>query len=230
MSLREGGNMSNPHRLLRIWALTLVTLFAPLAQAESPRQITWKDLVPELPAGSPFGKLSKEQLLVLSDIASVRDRQARNEKVSPIDIEDEKAGTRKLEQAGVDVSALLARRKEIMEQKRLRAQSANASLDGQWVRIPGYLLPLEYSGKEVSEFLLVPWVGACIHTPPPPPNQIVHVKAEKPFLSTGAYAPVWVTGRLSVAGSRKSLYLVDGKSDIDIGYTLGAGVVEPYKE
>jgi uncharacterized protein len=226
----EGSTMSNSHRILRIWTITLMTLFAPLAQAESARQLTWKDLVPELPADSPFGKLSKEQLLLLSDIASVRDRQARNEKLSPIDIEDKRAGTRKLEQAGVNVSALLARRQEIMEQKRLRAQSANASLDGQWVRIPGYLLPLEFSGKAVSEFLLVPWVGACIHTPPPPPNQIVHVKADKPFPSTGAYAPVWATGRLSVAQSKKALYLVDGKSDIDIGYTLNSALVESYKE
>ena len=222
--------MMNTHRILRIWALALIALLAPLAQADAPRQIMWKDLVPELPADSPFGKLSKEQLLLLGDIASVRDRQARNEKVSPIELEDEKSGTRKLEQAGVDVNDLLAKRKEIMEQKRVRAQSVNAALDGQFVRIPGYLLPLDFSGKEVTEFLLVPWVGACIHTPPPPPNQIVHVKPDKPFQSAGLYAPVWVTGRLSTAGSKKSLYLVDGTSNIDIGYTLKASVVEPYKE
>ena len=51
--------------------------------------------------------------------------------------------------------------------------------------MPGYLLPLEFSGKLVSEFLLVPWVGACIHTPPPPPNQIVHVKTDKPIELAG---------------------------------------------
>jgi uncharacterized protein len=222
--------MLTPRLFWKICTWAVLAFITPFAQAETARQITWKDLVPEMPAANLFTNLSKAQLLLLSDIADVRDRQARNEKVSPIELEDEKAGTRKLEQAGVGVTTLLAKRKEIMEQKRARSLSTVAALDGQRVRIPGYLLPLDYSGKEVSEFLLVPWVGACIHTPPPPPNQIVHVKADKPFLSSGAYAPVWVTGHLSVTGSRKSLYLVDGKSDIDIGYTLSAGIVEAYKE
>jgi hypothetical protein len=76
----------------------------------------------------------------------------------------------------------------------------------------------------------VPWVGACIHTPPPPPNQIVHVKTDQPFEFTGLFTPVWVTGRMSAAASRKSLYLIDGSSDIDIGYSLQASQVEPYKQ
>ena len=55
----------------------------------------------------------------------------------------------------------------------------NPALDGKTIRIPGYVLPLEFSGSKVTEFLLVPWVGACIHTPPPEPNQIVYVKARQ---------------------------------------------------
>jgi uncharacterized protein len=98
------------------------------------------------------------------------------------------------------------------------------------VRLPGYLLPLEFSGKLVSEFLLVPWVGACIHTPPPPPNQIVHVKADKPFEFGGLFSPVWVTGRMAAAATKKALYLIDGSSDIDIGYSLSASEVEAYKQ
>ncbi len=150
--------------------------------------------------------------------------------MSPIELADEQAAARKLEQAGIDVDGLLAKRKEIAEQGRLRAQSVNAALDGQTVRIPGYLLPLEFSGKEMTEFLLVPWVGACIHTPPPPPNQIVHVKSDKPVGNVSMFAPIWVTGQLSTAASKKSLYLVDGESNIDIGYSLRASAVEPYKE
>ena len=52
------------------------------------------------------------------------------------------------------------------------------ALDGKLVKIPGYMVPLEDDSEVVSEFLLVPYVGACIHTPPPPPNQIVQVKYE----------------------------------------------------
>ena len=73
----------------------------------------------------------------------------------------------------------------------------NPALDGRTVRIPGYLLPLEFSGKRVTAFLLAPWVGACIHTPPPPPNQIVYVKLKKPFNLKSMADPYWVTGRMS---------------------------------
>ena len=56
--------------------------------------------------------------------------------------------------------------------------AANAvvdDLDGRYVLLPGYVVPLEFSDSRIIEFLLVPWVGACIHKPPPPANQIVHV-------------------------------------------------------
>lgn len=217
---------------VRIFLLVLGAVFAATAQADAPRQLMWEDLVPKLSAAeNPFAKLSREQLLALSDIASVRDRKARGDKtLSPIDLADEQAATRKLEQAGVDVDGLLARRKEIAEQKRAHTMAVNASLDGQVVRLPGYLLPLEFTGKQVTEFLLVPWVGACIHTPPPPPNQIVHVKAAKPFEMAGIFMPVWVTGQMSTGATKQSLYLVDGTSDIDVGYSLRATAVEPYKE
>ena len=76
--------------------------------------------------------------------------------------------------------------------------------------MPGYLLPLEFDGTAVTEFLLVPYVGACIHTPPPPPNQIVHVHAEPGFETEELYMPVWVTGQMSTEGSTENLNYVDG--------------------
>lgn len=215
---------------LRPFLFVMCALLAPLSWGDTPRQLMWKDLVPPLAADHPFAKLTRQQALQLTDIAAVRDRVARGEKVPPIELADEQAATRKLELAGIDIDGLLAKRKEIVEQGRLRAQSVNAALDGQTVRIPGYLLPLEFSGKDITEFLLVPWVGACIHTPPPPPNQIVHVRSDKPVGNVTLFAPIWVTGRLSTTASKKSLFLVDGESNIDIGYSLRASDVAPYKE
>ena len=216
---------------LGAWTILLCALLAPLASAlDEPRLIMWKDLVPPLPADYVFPKLSKQQALQLSDIADVRDRKLRGDKIGAIELEDERSATRKLEQAGIDVDGLLAKRKEIVESSHRRARTVNSVLDGQSVRMPGYLLPLEFSGKEVTEFLLVPYVGACIHTPPPPPNQIVHVKADKPVANVTVFSPVWVTGRMSAASAKKSLSLVDGAADIDVGYSMQASAVEPYKE
>lgn len=89
-----------------------------------------------------------------------------------------------LEEAGIDINELMALRKKI------RMKMVD-ELNGQQVRIPGYLLPLEVSSKKVSDFLLVPSIGACIHVPPPPPNQIIYVKVDqnKAYKSKGLYEP-----------------------------------------
>lgn len=207
-------------------------LFAAMAAfaAGEPRQVMWKDLVPVLPGDARLPKLTQQQALQLHDIATVRDRREKGEAISAIDAEDEAGNLRKLKASGIDAEAVLARRKEINEHKKLKSRSVNAELDGQVVRMPGYLLPLEFSGKEVTEFLLVPYVGACIHSPPPPPNQIVHVKADKPVANLAVFAPIWVTGRMSTAGAKKSLSLVDGSADIDVGYSMNASVVEAYRQ
>ena len=211
--------------------LILALAFAGAAYAvDAPREIMWKDLVPVLAADAQMPKLTRTQALQLHDIAAVRDRREKGEPVSAIDAEDEAGNLRKLKEAGIDAEGILARRKEINDHKKLKTQAVNAELDGKLVRMPGYLLPLEFSGKEVTEFLLVPYVGACIHSPPPPPNQIVHVRPDKPVANLQVFAPIWVTGKMSTTSAKKSLSLVDGAADIDVGYAMKASVVEPYKE
>jgi hypothetical protein len=103
------------------------------------------------------------------------------------------------------------------------------NLNGKTIRMPGYALALEYDGKKVKEFLLVPWVGACIHTPPPPPNQIVYVEADEAFYVASRYEAVWIEGTIRVGDSQKELYLVDGSSSIDIGYSMTAATITKYK-
>jgi uncharacterized protein len=73
-----------------------------------------------------------------------------------------------------------------------------ATLNGKRVHIGGYVVPLDFDATRVKEFLLVPYVGACIHVPPPPANQIIYVKAEQGFDVRGSFDPVWVTGALKV--------------------------------
>ena len=74
-------------------------------------------------------------------------------------------------------------------------------LEGQRVRIPGFMIPLEDSQKDVSEFLLVPSPMACVHVPPPPPNQIVHVRMLGGQRAKIVFTPIWLQGRLRVAES-----------------------------
>ena len=72
----------------------------------------------------------------------------------------------------------------------------NPALNGTEVKIPGFLVPLEENNGQVSEFLLVPYFGACIHTPPPPANQIIHVKTSNATKGLRAMDTIWITGKL----------------------------------
>ena len=86
-----------------------------------------------------------------------------------------------------------------------------------------------FAGKKVTEFLLVPWVGACIHTPPPPPNQIVHVKLKKASEMEHRFAPIFVKGEMKVSSSEQELFLFDGSDVIDSAYLISEAVITPYK-
>lgn len=217
--------------VFRFIVCTALVLGVATAHAQSARQILWQDLSPKTTATEdPFEKLSRDQLLTLSDVAATRERKAKGEKISADDLAREQAGTKKLEQEGLDVDGLLVKRKELARQRKAQGEAINGALNGQSIRIPGYVLPLEITGKRVTEFLLVPWVGACIHTPPPPPNQILYVKTDTPFEVTTLFAPVWVTGKLAAGATKRELTLLDGSSDIDIGYTVRASRIEPYTQ
>ncbi|MFT4654231.1 MAG: hypothetical protein ACJA0G_000944 [Kangiellaceae bacterium] len=74
------------------------------------------------------------------------------------------------------------------------------SLDGTLAKIPGFVVPLEGDSELITEFLLVPYFGACVHVPPPPSNQIVYVKFTEGVPMNNLYDAVWVTGELSTEG------------------------------
>ncbi|AVZ78119.1 DUF3299 domain-containing protein [Zoogloeaceae bacteirum Par-f-2] len=95
-------------------------------------------------------------------------------------------------------------------------------MNGRRIRIPGFVVPLEGDGKTIREFLLVPYFGACIHVPPPPANQLIHVMPDKPIAGDWNMVPVWVSGVLTVARIESQLG--------NAGYQLRAIKVEEYKE
>lgn len=98
----------------------------------------------------------------------------------------------------------------------------NSAYTGKKVRIPGFAIPIEQSEKGVDELLLVPYFGACIHTPPPPANQIIHVKLSEPQPAVGAMQAYWVWGELK-----------SGKFSGELGdaaYVLNATGIQPYED
>jgi uncharacterized protein len=94
------------------------------------------------------------------------------------------------------------------------------ALDGKRVRLGGFVVPLEGDGRRVTEFLLVPYYGACIHVPPPPPNQVVHVQMDGPGLTARPFDAVWLTGTLRARRSSSEL--------ADAGYSMRPDHVEAF--
>jgi hypothetical protein len=89
-------------------------------------------------------------------------------------------------------TAMLKKMREVWD-----SAPVNNAVVGQTVRIPGFVVPLEDTKDGLKELLLVPYFGACIHSPPPPANQIVHVLPKSPAKGLRSMDAVWITGTLS---------------------------------
>jgi uncharacterized protein len=112
---------------------------------------------------------------------------------------------------------------EMMKELRAVLDSAPtvSALNGAAIRLPGFVVPIEQSKDGITEFLLVPYHGACIHTPPPPANQIVHVRSRTPLKGFQSMSAVWVTGVLNTTRKDSGM----GVS----GYALELAGIEAYR-
>lgn len=104
-----------------------------------------------------------------------------------------------------------------------QSSSPARALDNKLVSIPGFMVPLEDDADQVTEFILVPFAGACIHVPPPPPNQMIYVKLQRNRKAKMSFTePIMVTGRLHVT-------TVDSPYG-DISFILDGDAVGPYAQ
>ena len=150
-------------------AFTLFTGWSPVF-AESAHTINWVDLLPQ----ADFDALSNPP-----------------EYISEIDdgsLED---------QISNDLQQALTLASDDAYQQALISTNVVPDMDGQQIRLPGFIVPLGFDGEQRSKtFFLVPYFGACIHLPPPPPNQIIHGEFAEGIEITDIYNAYWVTGTL----------------------------------
>jgi len=226
-------------RILIIAALlstALVTAFLfgmhhnakPPVEITEAKQLEWPDLVP--PKESLADALSDTPMNVRYDLGFIGKvmADAEAEVISREGPEYRNAMTLldKHRADGIDVDRLLAAVTNRDQEIERRGEEINSSLDGELVRIPGYALPLQMAEGGVTEFLLVPFVGACIHVPPPPPNQIVLAQLDSTYQVKDLYEPVLITGHLTAKSASTELYLVDGQAQVPMGYSMQVMHVE----
>lgn len=202
-------------------------LFLLASAADAARTVTWDDLAPPWDdTRNPVTKMTSEQQ---NDVYTLFYGPSYDNPGATRNEEEQQAYDR-LKAAGIDPEGLFKTIEDLRKEAEARDNVLLPELDKQQIRLSGYVLPVDFDGDKVKSFLLVAFVGACIHVPPPPPNQIVYVEADEPFESAELFTPVWVTGEVSVGMDKTSLSLVDGTNDIDFGYRMKATKIEPYEE
>ena len=222
----------NKNRFVSVALAGLVLLASP-SMALAVQKIQWKNLLPQLPPlQDPLSGLTQDQRFDIETIAWAREMTAEERQLpqNKQGIEDAAKYERQFQEAGIAVDPLLQKYRTWLLAVDKRHKRVNTALNGKTVRLAGYLLPLEYSEQGETDFLLVPYVGACIHVPPPPANQIVFVRLAEKLKVKDLYTAVYVTGALKTKSSSKELTLIDGSADVAVGYHIDAATIEPYKE
>lgn len=205
-------------RTVKIWSLSLLLLAAAcgdptptapdaadvLAEVVEPRVLTWDDLLPD----GEMDRLEK----IYEEFYTEMEQELMAQQPQML---SQYGGISDMGMGGIMEGSAL----DTMPQ--LGTFNTVDDLDGQRVSLPGFIVPLDVSGNTFSSFLIVPYFGACIHTPPPAPNQIVYALADPAQEIDEYYYPYWFDGVMETS-----------RYDTELGnaaYTLKLDGVRPYE-
>ncbi|MGI9511397.1 MAG: DUF3299 domain-containing protein [Anderseniella sp.] len=173
------------NRFLLLLFATTIVLTVQAGAGIAMQQIGWRDLTFSIePGDDPYFGLTYEQRLKLETFMALQSVRKNNGRLDARQLDREKAARSGLQADGLDADALREKSVQLFLKIQAQRTGVRREWDNKTVRIPGYLVPLEFDGETITEFLLVPYAGACVHTPPPPANQIIHVTATKGFRAT----------------------------------------------
>ena len=191
----------------------------------------WDELVPSMELmEDPFQKLDRNQMFDMATIARFKEAQAEDGFVASDKARQEIVEvTERLKKQDIDVEALFVARAQIMKQREALGSKPNTEVVGSKHRIPGYITPIEMDGTKVTKFFLVPSAGACIHTPPPPANQLVLIDFPEGIELVSLMTPVWVEGLLTGHQSKENVNYSDGAANVQSVYAMKAEGIEQYQ-
>lgn len=191
----------------------------------------WDELVPNMELmEDPFQKLDRNQMFDMATIARFKEAQAEDGFVASDKARQEIVEvTERLKKQDIDVEALFVARAQIMKQREALGSKPNTEVVGSKHRIPGYITPIEMDGTKVTKFFLVPSAGACIHTPPPPANQLVLIDFPEGIELVSLMTPVWVEGQLTGHQSKENVNYSDGAANVQSVYAMKADGIEQYQ-
>lgn len=215
----------------KLWARMAVGLVAVMLAVASalaePTRIGFPDL-PDPAAQNfydPFRDMGFEMLGELRTFVRLEQRLASGE--VPEDARPRlearlEAARGTLTLAGHDIEELLAQRWVVAEARKHALLATNPELHRTAVTITGFLIPAGIDEDGLTVGYLVPEVGMCSHTPPPPPNQLIRVTVEAGSPARSLYTPVTATGLLAPQESNETVFVLDGEVLMASMWTLDA--------
>ncbi|MGD1898587.1 MAG: DUF3299 domain-containing protein [Phormidesmis sp.] len=213
------------------WAclLSCVFVLSPIVPASAQTTVTWDDLKSQSThLRNPYEHLTTTQTYQLSELYQLREWIKVNQ---PAPESLERKELQRLEALfvaeGMDTDELLKEADEARAYWAAQSRATNTDVVDSLVLIDGYVLPLGADAgqvrsqeKQMNEFLLVPYAGACVHVPAPPPNQMVYIKTSEAVDNPGIFSPVQVEGELQAHEGSYELFQLDGSRTVDVSYTM----------
>lgn len=178
-------------------ALCFSQLFVFASFAAEPRVITWDDLIPT------------------DDKATIVDYSEIQTTINVPTLEDFDGDQEYLDE-------YISYMNEMRSMQAGDGDTLAVELDKKKVQIAGYATPINFEGENIVEFLFVPYLGACMHVPPPPSNQIIYVENAEGLTTQNLYDPVYIVGELSATPVSTMV--------ANVGYTIQQAQVLPYDE
>lgn len=203
---------------------------AGTAGATDANTLAWTDLRPVAKSlEAPFASLPEPLREAMRTHVRWRTstRSARSDEAF---IAEHEAAIALLDAHDIDVEGLMRERRKIIARNGRIARGANPDILGATIRLPGYVVPLAFDDQAVTEFLFVPVAGACVHTPTPAPNQIVHVKYPEGIAFSSIFDAFWIEGELTAEDTKSDVLFYDGAATgVQASYALSATNVSSFQ-
>lgn len=191
--------------------------------------VGWDDLRPPTNPDfvDPYAHLTSRQLIDLAALSRIE--FDTRDGIGDVDTEKGQRLRQKLAEQGLDVDLLLSKVEGVTAHYTQQATDTNPQLDRTSVKLLGYVLPLTQTQDRVVDFLLVPFIGACVHVPPPPPNQLVYVKPDDALDDINLFDQVWLEGTMYPEASSHEFFRVDGEQQVDVSYGIDVASITRYQ-
>jgi len=208
--------------------LIILCFCISLTYAQGYQSIDWKDLEGKVEAyDDPFEKLNDEQLYNFSILFEIKNMDASQvDKDLQVEMDEAKQF---LDKEKIDIKYYFDQAERMIKKREKEEKQTNSTLNNKKVELSGFSLALGLNKGEIQEFLFVPYIGACIHTPPPPVNQILYVKSSKPVKVDDSFEPLTIKGVLTIKQNKNKLYLIDGEDEVQSGYVFLADEIKPFE-